>query len=132
MPLSCPPCTIERETRAAALILLDHYNSRRLGRHWPSLRIDLRGANLSWADLYGAYLREANLAGANLAGVDLRSASLVDANLTGTDFKNTYLHDVDFSRTDLTGAKNIPAYIRHQHTEETESTVRPEGADRVD
>ena len=57
-------------------------------------RADLRGADLSWADLTGAVLR-----GADLTGADLRGADLSWADLTGAD-----LRGADLSWADLTGA----------------------------
>ncbi|EOW1027880.1 pentapeptide repeat-containing protein, partial [Cronobacter malonaticus] len=42
---------------------------------------DLRGADLSDANLYGANLRGADLSDANLYGANLRGADLSDANL---------------------------------------------------
>lgn len=54
--------------------------------------MDLRGANVSGANLEGAVLEEVDLRGANLSGVnlqgargsvDLRGANLRDANLSG-------------------------------------------------
>ena len=55
--------------------------------------IDLSGANLTYLNLEGADLRGADLTYANLAGADLTyanlvNANLVDANLTGTIFGN--------------------------------------------
>lgn len=51
---------------------------------------DLRGADLSGANLSDAYLRGADLSGANLRGADLsyadlRGANLSDANLSGAN-----------------------------------------------
>ena len=46
-------------------------------------RADLRGANLSWADLRKANLSGANLRGADLSWADLREADLYAADLSG-------------------------------------------------
>ena len=62
---------------------------------WANLtRADLTGADLTRADLSGANLRWANLTGANLTGANLRWANLNGANLTGANL----------TRADLTGA----------------------------
>ena len=45
------------------------------------IEIDLRGANLRYANLRGAVLRYANLHGANLRSANLRSADLRGADL---------------------------------------------------
>ena len=50
-------------------------------------KADLRGANLSWADLRGADLSGANLRWANLRGADLRGADLSWANLSGANLR---------------------------------------------
>ena len=52
--------------------------------------VDLRGANLSGADLRGA-----DLSGANLIGADLRGADLNGANLIGADLRGIYLWYVE-------------------------------------
>jgi hypothetical protein len=73
--------------------------------------IDLRGADLSranlrGADLRGAMLREVNLRGvdlrdANLSRADLSSANLRGANLYGADLSDTILKLTDMSNADL-------------------------------
>jgi uncharacterized protein YjbI with pentapeptide repeats len=80
---------------------------------------NLRGANLSKADLANANLSKADLTGANLAGAnlskaDLSGAKLVDAVLSKADLSGAklinanlsgaYLSDVNLSGADLTGA----------------------------
>ena len=50
-------------------------------------RADLRGADLTEANLTGADLREADLTEANLTGADLREARLREADLRDADFK---------------------------------------------
>jgi uncharacterized protein YjbI with pentapeptide repeats len=73
-------------------------------------KADLTNANLSKADLTGANLGSANLTKADLSGAklvdvvlskaDLSGAKLINANLFGA-----YLSDVNLSGTDLSGAK---------------------------
>jgi len=60
---------------------------------------DLRGANLSEADLREAYLR-----GANLSEADLREAYLRGANLSEADLSEADLNEADLSEADLRGA----------------------------
>lgn len=59
-------------------------------KHEGGERANLRGANLSDADLIWANLSGANLRGANLRGANLSGADLSWANLRGAD-----LHDAD-------------------------------------
>ena len=61
---------------------------------------DLRRANLYDANLYDADLRDANLRDADLCNADLRSANLCDADLRGAN-----LYGADLRSTDLRGAK---------------------------
>jgi hypothetical protein len=67
-------------------------------------RIDLRGANLSGANLTSADLRDADLTGADLTGADLRDADLTGADLTGADLRDANLTGADLSDANLTGA----------------------------
>ena len=55
-------------------------------------------ANLSGADLSGAYLSGADLSGANLSGADLSGANLSRADLSGADLSRA---DLDFSQLNL-------------------------------
>jgi hypothetical protein len=71
---------------------------------------DLRGANLSdadlrGADLRGANLRDADLYGANLSGADLRDANLYDANLYGANLSGANLRDADLYGANLRSFK---------------------------
>ena len=66
-------------------------------------------ANLSRANLSGAYLSEANLSGANLSRADLGGANLSGANLSGANLgraylSGAYLGGANLSRADLGGA----------------------------
>jgi hypothetical protein len=67
---------------------------------------DLSGANLSWAnlrgaDLRGAYLSWANLHRANLSGADLSGANLSWANLRGADLRGVNLSGANLIRANL-------------------------------
>ncbi len=78
----------------------------------------LRGADLQDADLQGAYLRGADLQGAYLRGAYLRGADLRDADLQGAylrgaDLRGAYLRGADLRDADLQGAYLRGAYL-HQ------------------
>ena len=64
----------------------------------------LRGADLQDADLQGAYLRGADLQGAYLRGAYLRGADLRDADLQGAYLRGAYLRGADLRGADLQGA----------------------------
>ena len=86
--------------------------------YYSATRTDLRGANLSAADLQAADLRGANLTGANLTdanlrGGDLSSANLTDAilkdaNLSGANLEKATLTNVDLTGAKLQGVKGYP------------------------
>ena len=64
---------------------------------------DLIRANLQGANLYRADLTQANLTIANLMGADLRGACLLKANLSA-NFSKADLRGANLSRADLNGA----------------------------
>ena len=76
------------------------------------LDYDLRGANLSDADLRGADLRGANLSDADLRGANLRGADLSDADLRGANLRGADLRGADLSDADLRGADLSDADLR--------------------
>jgi hypothetical protein len=67
-------------------------------------RADLTGANLYGAYLYGADLTGANLYGANLTAADLSGANLTRAYLYGADLTGANLYGAYLYGADLTGA----------------------------
>ncbi|HIF3909303.1 TPA: pentapeptide repeat-containing protein [Listeria monocytogenes] len=67
-------------------------------------RANLRGANLSYADLSCANLRGANLSYADLRRADLSCADLRRADLRGADLRRADLSCADLRRADLRGA----------------------------
>lgn len=67
-------------------------------------RADLRGADLSYVNLYGADLREADLADANLSGADLKSADLKSADLRFADLQCADLRFANLQGTKLSHA----------------------------
>ena len=78
---------------------------------------DLSNANLRDADLRGADLSNANLWGANLRGADLSNANLWGANLRGAnlrgaDLSNANLRDADLRGADLSNANLWGANLR--------------------
>jgi len=84
-------------------------------------RSNLRGVNLSDADLRGANFQNANLEGANLRGADLQHANLVstmliganliDANLSYADMRVVFLNSALLQNTDMSGAVLSLAYL---------------------
>ena len=92
------------------------------GRKQAILDYDLRGANLSYAnlsdtDLINANLSGANLRGANLKGADLSGANLMGANLSyadlrGANLRGANLINANFSDADLRGANLINTDLR--------------------
>ena len=71
----------------------------------------LRGADLSGADLSGAYLRGADLRGAYLSGAYLSGADLSGAYLRGADLRGADLRGAYLSGADLRGADLSEAYL---------------------
>ncbi|UYJ51153.1 MAG: pentapeptide repeat-containing protein [Flavonifractor plautii] len=65
---------------------------------------DLRCANLSDADLRCANLRNADLRGANLSDADLRCANLSNADLFGANLRGANLSDADLRCANLSDA----------------------------
>jgi uncharacterized protein YjbI with pentapeptide repeats len=66
--------------------------------------VNLRGANLSYADLRGVDLRGVNLSYADLRGVDLSYVNLSYVNLRGVDLSYVNLRDVNLRDVDLSYA----------------------------
>jgi hypothetical protein len=73
---------------------------------------NLRGANLSGANLCSANLRDANLRGANLSGADLSGADLRSVNLRGANLSSAYLSGVNLRGANLSGANLCSANLR--------------------
>lgn len=67
-------------------------------------KADLRGVNLSNANLNGADLAQANLSNANLSGANLTSADLKAANLTRANLRNANFTSADLEDAILTNA----------------------------
>ena len=63
-----------------------------------------RGADLSRANLSGAYLYGANLSGANLYGANLSGANLYGADLSRANLSGAYLYGANLSGAYLSGA----------------------------
>jgi hypothetical protein len=71
--------------------------------------LDLKGADLPNANLFGALLRDADLTRSRLDGADLRDAHLSHADLDGAslrdvDLRGTKLHGAHLHHADLSGA----------------------------
>ena len=67
-------------------------------------KAELSGANLSGAYLFGANLSGAYLFGANLSGAYLSGVNLSRANLSEADLSEAYLLGADLSGANLSGA----------------------------
>ena len=88
-------------------------------------RANLSGADLSRADLYGAYLSGANLSGADLSRADLSGANLSGADLSRANLYGANLSGADLSRADLYGANLYGA--NHAEASLAQTVVCPEG-----
>jgi uncharacterized protein YjbI with pentapeptide repeats len=87
--------------------------------------IDLRGADLSGANLIAAYLNEADLSRAILSEADLSGAYLDEANLggaylRGAILRGSYLHGANLSGANLSGANLDEAYLGEANLGETD------------
>jgi uncharacterized protein YjbI with pentapeptide repeats len=80
------------------------------GAHIP--KANLFGADLSRANLFGANLDDANLDGANLTGANLNNADLSRANLFGANLFGANLTDANLIGAILTGAILTGANLR--------------------
>ena len=85
--------------RVSQAAVLDVWDVHRMARDG-----NLRGADLSYADLSGADLRSANLRSANLSYADLRSANLRYANLSGADLRSADLRSANLRYANLRSA----------------------------
>ncbi len=65
---------------------------------------DGKRAYLRWANLKGANLSRANMEGANLCGADLERVNMEGANLCGANLSGEYLEGVNLRGADLRGA----------------------------
>jgi uncharacterized protein YjbI with pentapeptide repeats len=82
----------------------------------PLRKINLSGADLSFADLRGAKLSDVNLSGANLSGAKLRGAelwgvNLSSADLSSADLSRAVLWSAVLNNADLMGAKLSSALL---------------------
>ena len=90
--------------------LRDEEDAERADFRYANLRgtelsgADLRCANLNDADLRGANLSSASLRYANLICADLRGANFNDADLRGADLNDADLRGANFRGADLSGA----------------------------
>jgi len=73
--------------------------------------LDLRGADLSDADLSGADLSGADLSDADLSGAKLNSSNLSNANLANANLSSTNLIKANLSNANLSSANLIKANL---------------------
>ena len=93
--------TAEERSTTWRILLADEFLRRNAG--WAianglvpaRITANLRGANLTDADLWGANLRGANLTDADLRGANLTDADLWGANLTRADLTDANLTDAN-------------------------------------
>jgi uncharacterized protein YjbI with pentapeptide repeats len=78
----------------------------------PSIRPNLRGADLTGVDLREANLSEANLFRADLSRADLTGASLREANLYEANLRRAYLREADLRRANLHNTTLVEADLR--------------------
>ena len=90
---------------------------------------DLRGADLSYANLSDADLRRANLRRADLRGANLSYANLSDADLRGADLSYANLSDANLRGADLSYANLSDADIENAQWDYTTVGIHaaPEG-----
>ena len=91
----------------------------------------LRGANLSGADLSGANLSWAMFRGANLSAAILSTANLSRADLSGADLRDSNFWGADLSGADLSEADLSGAILRKANLSPADplSTANLRGAD---
>lgn len=92
---------------------------------YPMVEIDLRGADLSNANLGGANFSNANLRGANFRytnldlanfrGADLREANLTMTLIAGADFSDADLSSADLIAANCTGTNFTRANLRYSN-----------------
>ena len=90
---------------------LDIASTLRLHVMWLRGESGGQRADLSGADLRGAYLSGANLGGADLSGANLRGADLRGADLSGADLRGADLSGANLGGADLSGANLRGAYL---------------------
>jgi len=88
----------------------------------------LRRADLSGANLYGAYLYGANLRGADLSGANLYGANLRRADLSGANLYGAYLRRADLSGANLYGAYLHDADLDFSIAAFQQTRILPEGS----
>jgi uncharacterized protein YjbI with pentapeptide repeats len=81
----------------------------------PDPIVNLRGADLSQAELQSAELPKAHL-----AGIDLHEAKMNHANLAGSDFSNANMIHIELRRSNLKEAKLSEAYLSGAHLHEAD------------
>jgi hypothetical protein len=102
---------------------------------YPRGRRDFIEADLSWANLSGAYLIRINLLGAdlrkaNLSGADLRRANLRGADLSRADLSGANLSGANLREADLSGANLTRATVTVNQlatTKSLEGATMPDG-----
>lgn len=84
---------------------------------------DLRFANLHRADLRGANLRNANMTGAVLSCADLRGADLTRSSFRFADLRHADISEANLGGADLAGANLM--HTRTLHNEVSDADLSP-------
>ena len=82
------------------------------GRKQAILDYDLKGADLSYANLSGVNLNNADLKGTNLCVANLNGADLSNTKLNGANLRSTDLRGANLNGADLRGADLRSADLR--------------------
>lgn len=74
-------------------------------------KMDLRHCKMVNTSFFGAYLRDANLSGANMQGAYLNLARLENTNLSGANLTDAIIFQAIFSKTNFKGANLTNARV---------------------
>ena len=84
-------CKAETFKACAERAVKGKVNLRGADMRWADMReanmigANMRGADMSWADMRGADMREANMIGADMRWADMREANMIEADMRGAD-----------------------------------------------
>jgi hypothetical protein len=113
---------LDSDRKATVLQFL--YDSILIGKVPEEAIIGVHRADLSGANLRGAYLKNANLSGANLSGANLsgaymRGVDLTNAILQDADLSKAFMKNATVDKADLSHAKLCKTYLRLSSMKET-------------
>ena len=108
---------LDSDRKATVLQFL--YDSILIGKVPEEAIIGVHRADLSGANLRGAYLKNANLSGANLSGAYMRGVDLTNAILQDADLSKAFMKNATVDKADLSHAKLCKTYLRLSSMKET-------------